>query len=142
MTITNEELFSGPYNSIKSFLNGISGLDPRNRFKVNWIHSSLPNINDKGFDGYPFIVLSISIGEDKKSFDNSTSEKVFRVMISIYSKDSSEIDVISNKIFSNFKTIEDFGAKELSSSPIAWNMDLNGQKISFRNIGLIMKERI
>jgi len=143
MTITNSTLFSGSYDSLKTFLNGISGLDPRNRYKANWIHSSIPNINDKGFDGYPFIVLTVGVGEEEKAFDNSTSTKVFRVMISIYSKEGTEVDTISNKICDAFKTsLNDFSAKELSSSPISWNLDLAGQKIYFRNIGFLMKERI
>lgn len=143
MAITNATLFSGSYNSIKTFLDGISGLDSRNRYKANWIHSSMPNINDKGFDGYPFIVLTIGIGEEEKAFDNSTSTKVFRVMIAVYSKEGTEVDTISNKIVNAFKTsLNDFSAKELSSSPISWNLDLAGQKIYFRNIGFLMKERI
>ncbi len=142
MTITNENLFSEAYNSVKSFLNGIPNLDPRNRYKANWIHSSMPNINDKGFDGYPFIVLSVGIEEGKTSFD-ITSEKTFRVLISVYSKDALEVDNISNKIYSLFKTsLNNFGAKELSSSPIDWNLDLNGQKILFRNLGFLMRSRI
>ncbi len=141
--ITNADLFTSSYNSIKSFLNGISNLDPRNRFKANWIHSSMPNINDKGFDGYPFLVLKVDVREQNKSFDNSTSEKVFRVMISVYSKDITDVDLISDKIVETFKTsITDFFAKEISTSPIAWNLDDHGQKINFRNLGFIMRNRI
>lgn len=141
--ITNADLFTSSYDSIKSFLNGISNLDPRNRFKANWIHASMPNINDKGFDGYPFLILKVGVGEQNKSFDNSTSEKVFRVMISVYSKEITDIDFISDKIVETFKTsITDFSAKEISTSPIAWNLDDHGQKISFRNLGFIMRNRI
>ena len=140
--ITNADLFTSSYDSIKSFLNGISNLDPRNRFKANWIHASMPNINDKGFDGYPFLVLKVGVGEQNKSFDNSTSEKVFRVIISVYSKEITDIDFISDKIVEAFKTITDFSAKEISTSPIAWNLDDHGQKVSFRNLGFIMRNRI
>ncbi len=143
MAITNSTLFTSSYDSIKTFLNGISGLDPRNRYKANWIHASMPNINDKGFDGYPFITLKVDVSEEEKSFDNSTSTKLFRIMISIYSKDATEIDTISNKICDSFKTsLTDFSAKEISSSPIAWNLDEHGQKINFRNIGMLLRERI
>jgi hypothetical protein len=143
MAITNETLYTASYDSIKSFLDGISGLDPRSRFKVNWIHSSLPNINNKGFDGYPFVVLKVGVGEEDKAFDNSTSTKVFRVMISVYSNEGTEVDSISNKIVGAFKnSLNNFSAKELSSSPLDWNMDLAGKKIHFRNIGFILKERI
>lgn len=143
MAITNANLYTSSYDSIKTFLNGISGLDPRNRHKANWIHSSMPNINNKGFDGYPFIVLTVGIGEEEKSFDNSTSAKIFRIMISVYSKEGTEIDSVSDKIVNSFKTsLNDFSAKELSNSPLSWNLDLAGQKIYFRNIGFLMKERI
>ncbi len=143
MAITNEELFTSSYDSLKTFLNGIANLDPRNRNKPNWIHSSMPNINDSGFDGYPFIVLKENINEEDLAFDNTVSTKVFRVLFSIYSKDTTEIDQISNKIFNAVKTnTNDFGAKELSSSDISWNMDDHGKKISFRHMGLIMRQRI
>ncbi|MBE3092803.1 MAG: hypothetical protein IMZ51_03995 [Chloroflexi bacterium] len=141
--ITNDNLFSASYNSVKTFLKNISGLDPRGRYKANWIHSSIPNINEKGFDGYPFIVLKVDVAEDNKSFDVVTSQKVFRVMISIYSDDSSHVDTISDSVVSNFKSnLSDFHSKEISSSPMAWNMDEHGKKISFRNIGIIARSRI
>jgi len=141
--ITNNNLYSASYNSIKTFLNGISGLDPRGRYKANWIHPSIPNINEKGFDGYPFIVLKIDVSEQEKSFDNSTSEKIFRIMIMIYSDDASQVDTISDNVVANFKNnMTDFHAKEISSSPIAWNIDEHGKKISFRNIGILARNRI
>ena len=145
MTITNANIFSQAYNSTKDFLNGISGLDSRNRFKANYIHASLPNINQKGFDGYPFIVVRVDASEENKSFDSSTSTKVFRMIIGIYSDDPSQVDSMSDKIMSNLKDetqLTDFKAKELSSSPMAWDLDLKGKKISFRNIGIIARLRV
>ena len=141
MAITNANILTESYNSIKTFLkNNVT--DPRGRFKANWIHPSLPNINNKGFDGYPFMVLRIEASEDNKSFDNSTSQKIFRVIIGVYSDDASQVDTISDSIFNTFKTNRDFGSRELSSSPMAWNMDENGKKISFRNLGIICRSRI
>jgi len=145
MTITNENLFSESYNSVKSFLNGINGLDPRNRFKANWIHASMPNINQKGFDGYPFIVLKIDVSEERKAFDSSTSDKVFRAILGVYSDDPSQVDTISDSIVGGIKNttnLTDFQVKEISSSPMAWNLDEHGKKISFRNIGIIARSRI
>lgn len=143
MAITNSNLFSESYSSVKTFLKNISGIDPRGRYKANFIHPSIPNINEKGFDGYPFIVLKVDISEDKKSFDNATSEKTFRIMIFIYSDDASQVDTISDLVISNFKSnLTDFHAKEISSSPIAWNIDEHGKKISFRNLGILCRSRI
>ena len=141
MNLTNENLFSQSYTNIKNFLNGISGLDPRSRFKANWIHASMPNVNKKGFDGYPFIVLTVNVSEEKKSFDSSISEKIFRCLIAVYSDDPGQVDAISDLIRSNLNDI-DFQVKELSNSPMAWNLDLNGKKISFRNIGIMGRSRI
>ena len=87
MELTNQNLYSKGYSLVKTFLDGLN-LDPKNRFKANLIHSSLPNINNKGFDGYPFIVLKVDINEEDKSFDAITSAKVFRVLIQIYSDQS------------------------------------------------------
>jgi hypothetical protein len=145
MTITNSNLFSEGYNSIKSFLEGISSLDSRHRNKSNWIHSSIPNINSKGFEGYPFIVIRLDVNESSRSFDRDTSEKVYNVLIKVYSDEATEVDSISDKIFNNFKDetkLTDFKARELSSSPLDWNLDQNGKKILYRNIGLIMKMRL
>lgn len=145
MTITNANIFSKSYDVVKTFLESISGLDPRNRFKANWIHSSMPNINGKGFDGYPFIVIKVDASESNKSFDSATSEKTFRIVLGVYSDDPSQVDTISDAIMNNMKSLSqmtDFQAKELSSSPMAWNLDEHGKKISFRNIGVIARSRI
>ena len=144
MAITNATLFSNSYNAIKTFLNGISGLDPRNRYKTNWIHPSRPNINKKGFDGYPFIILKSEVLEKRKTFDNN-SEKVFRVTIEVYSDDASQVDTISDNIISNFQDetkLTDFSSREHTSSPIAYTLDLNGKKITYRMIGLIFRSKI
>ncbi len=145
MTITNSNLFSEGFTILKSFLKEISGLDPRNRYKENFIHSSMPNINSKGFNGYPFIIIRVDVGENNQSFDRDTSEKVYEILIQIYSDEATEVDSIADKIFSNFKDetkLTDFKAREISSSPLNWNMDMNGKKVLFRNMGFIMKMRL
>lgn len=145
MTLSNSNIFSESFTLLKSFLNGISGLDPRGRYKANFIHASMPNINSKGFDGYPFIIIKSDPSDENKSFDPAVSEKVFRILIKIYSDEATEVDSISDKIFSNLKDetkLTDFKAKEMSTSPIDWDLDMNGKKIIFRSIGLIMRCRI
>jgi len=143
MALTNSNLFSESFNIVETFLkNNIT--DPRNRYKKHWIHASMPNINAKGFNGYPFIVLRIDINEENKSFDVDTSNKVFRILLQIYSDEATEVDSISNQIFSLFKddTKLSFQAKEVSSSPINYDFDMNGKKIIFRNLGIIARSRI
>jgi len=145
MALTNNNLFSESYNTIKAFLNGISGLDPRGRYKANWIHASMPNINQKGFDGYPFIVLKVDISDGDKSFNSAISTKTFRMMFSVYSDDPSQVDTISDNIVGGLKDVTkltDFSVKDISSSPIAWDLDLNGKKISYRDIGVVARKRI
>ena len=143
--IDNTNLFSEAYDEVETFLKGLSGLDPRNRDRANWIHASFPHINSKGFEGYPFIILRVDVNEENKSFDVVTSNKIFRVMIQIYSNEPTEIESISDKIFENFKgetNMTEFHAREMSSSPINWSLDINGKKVLFRNIGFIMRKRI
>ncbi|MHA1876683.1 MAG: hypothetical protein ACTSUC_09605 [Promethearchaeota archaeon] len=145
MTLTNANIFSSSYAEIKSFLEGISGLDPKGRDRVNWIHSSMPNVNASGFAGYPFIILRVDVSEEEKSFNPNISNKIFRVLLQIYSNESTDIDSISDKIHDNFRDetkLVDFEAREISSSPFQYDLDLNGKKIVFRNIGLILKSRI
>lgn len=144
-TITNNNLFSESYNAVKTFLNEISGLDPRGRYKANFIHASMPNINQKGFDGYPFIILKTDVAESKKSFDSAISEKLFRISLGIYSDDPSQVDTMSDAIVGGIKDVSKltaFSCKEISSSPMTWDLDLNGKKISFRTIGIIARSRI
>jgi hypothetical protein len=105
----------------------------------------MPAINSKGFEGYPFIVIKIDINEENKSFDNSTSQKIFKILLGIYSTESTDVDTISDEIFSNLKTetkLTDFSARELSSSPMNYLLDQNGKKVLYRNIGGILKSRI
>jgi hypothetical protein len=142
--INNTNLFSESYTAIKNFLEGISGLDTKNRFKVNWIHTSMPRINDKGFSGYPFIIIQIDNGEDKKSF-GSTSQKNFSALITIYSKDATNLDTISDKIYSNLKDetkLTEFSVNNLESSPISFDLDMKGEKILNRAMNILFKKRI
>jgi len=139
--ITNANLFTESYNSIKTFLEGISSLYPRSRFKGNFIHSSMPNINSKEFDGYPFIVIQSDVSESGKSFD-STSDKTFRAILKIYSNEATDVDAMCDKIYSNRSSLTDFQAVELASSPFNYDLDQKGKKIVFRNIGLILVKRI
>jgi len=141
--ITNNNLFTQSYTDLKNFIkNNIS--DPRNRFKANWIHASMPDINAKDFDGYPFIVIEIDVSEDNKNFDNS-SEKIFNALISVFSNEPTEVDTIADSIYSNLKDetkLTDFQVKDLSNSPLSWDMDMKGKKILNRRIGIIAKKRI
>jgi hypothetical protein len=141
MTITNSNLFSEPFNVIKSWINSIQNFDPRGRYKGNFIHSSMPNVNDKGFDGFPFLILKVDIEEGRKSTDSSTSEKIFRISLSIYSPESTQVDSMADKIRENLSSLG-ISDKTLSSSPITWNLDEHGKKIHFRNVGIIARERI
>jgi len=145
MSITTSNLYSEPYSIVKSFLENITNLDPKRRFRTNIIHSSMPNVNKKGFSGYPFIILSIGIGETKPSFDIRVSEKIFRIMIGVWSKESTDVDSMSNKIFEAIQDqtqLREFEIITLDSSPFDWNMDRNGQKVCFRNINLVARQRI
>jgi len=145
MAITNENLYSESYTEISNFLNSIPSLDPKNRYKTNIIHASMPNINSKGFSGYPFIVLLINSFEEEPSFDGQISDKIFRAEINIYAEDPSNLDNISDKVaryFKNESYLTQFEGKELNSSPINYLMDLKGKKILYRTIFLTFSKRI
>ena len=144
MSLTNSNLYSESYSIVETFLkDNIS--DPRNRHKANWIHASMPNINAMSFEGYPFITLKINLFEDNPSFDRDKSQKNFRAIITIYSDQPTEIETICDSIgnlFRNHTYLEDFKARELSSSPINWTLDQKGKKVLFREINLDLKVRI
>lgn len=144
MTINNSNLFSESFSAVETFLkNNLT--DPRSRFKANWIHASMPNINSKSFEGYPFLILKIRVIEDKKSFDPDVSEKEFRVTITIYSDQATEIESLSNSIGNLFRDetkLTDFESRNLTNSPIDWTLDQKGKKALFRNIELNLRSRI
>ncbi len=142
--ITNTNLFSASYNAVESFLkNNLE--DPRNRYKTNWIHASMPHPNSKGFAGYPFIILKINVSEDRKSFDPDKSQKTFTAMISVYSDQPTDIESVADKIGELFRDetkLTDFNARDINNSPISWTLDQNGKKVLFRDINLILRSRI
>lgn len=145
MSITTSNLYSASYSAIETFIKGISGIDPKRRDRKNFIHASQPNINGKDFEGYPFIILKIDLMEDHPSFDGQISDKTFKAQITIYCEDATDLDGMSDKIVSNYKSetqLTDFQIKQLNSSPINYLMDLKGKKILYRNIWLIFKKRI
>jgi len=143
MTITNSNLYSESYNILKNFIkNNIT--DPRNRYLKDWIHASMPNVNARGFSGYPFIVLTIDISEENKSFDR-TSDKTFRILFAVYSDEATEVDSISDEIYNNLideTKLREFQVKDLGSSSFEWDLDQKGKKIVRRMIGVIAKKRI
>ncbi len=142
--ITNTNLFSASYKAVETFLkNNLT--DPRNRYKTNWIHASMPHPNSKGFAGYPFIILTINVREDRKSFDNDKSQKTFTAKISVYSDQPTDIEGVSDEIGELFRDetkLTDFNARDIDNSPISWTLDQNGKKVLFRDINLILRSRI
>ena len=142
MAITNKNIFSESYNSVETFLKTIT--DPKARYKVNFIHPSMPNINAASFEGYPFMTLKMNTVEDNKSFDNAT-QKIFMVMIMVYSDQATEIEEICDEISEDFRTetnLTEFESKDLNASPIDWTLDQKGKKVLFRELRLEMKKRI
>jgi len=144
MSLTKSNLYSEGFSIWNSFLkNNIT--DPRGRYKDDWIHASMPNINSKGFSGYPFIILSINIEEDNNSFDGVISQKIFRILISVFSDEATDVDSISNSIYNSIKDetkLTEFKVIRLDSSNFNWDLDKNGKKIIFRDIDIIARSRI
>jgi len=144
MTITNSNLFSESYDLVETFLKD-NLTDPRGRYKTNWIHASMPHVNSKGFAGCPFIILTINLREDTKSFNSNKTQKTFVTKISVYSDQPTEIEEISDEIGTLFRDktkLTDFKARELDNSPLSWTLDQNGKKVLFRDITLNLKVRI
>jgi len=142
MTITNSDLFSASYDEVEKFLKTIS--DPKNRYKANFIHASMPKINAASFEGYPFIILKINVDETNHSFDTSISQKNFRAFITIYSDQPTDIEKICDDIFSTLRTDTNltFGIKKMEASPINWTLDQKGKKVLFREVQLSLINRI
>ena len=143
MAITNTTLFSASFDAVEAFLKD-NLTDPRNRYKVNWIHASMPDINAQSFSGYPFITLQINLFEDMPSF-GSAKRKNFRAIIIIYSNEPTDIESVCDDIAELFRDetkLTDFKARELSSSPINWTLDMKGKKVLFRELNLDLRIRI
>ena len=141
--ITNANLYSESYNVVETFLKTIT--DPKKRYKVNWIHASMPEINSAKFEGYPFMVLQIDMFEDNYMFDTSKSQKNFRAKITVYSDQPTDIETICDSIAEKIKirtNLTDLQSRTLSSSPISWTLDMKGKKVLFRELNLEFKKRI
>lgn len=144
MTLSNSNLFSESFALIENFLKD-NITDPRNRYKCNFVHASMPHINAKGFEGYPFMILTINLREDEKSFDTSKTQKTFTAKISIYSDQPTNIESVSDEIGSLFRDetkLTDFDTRDIDNSPMSWTLDQNGKKVLFRDINLILRSRI
>jgi hypothetical protein len=144
MSLSNSNLYSNPYNAIKDFITNLN-IDPKKGYRRNWIHASMPNINGKDFEGYPFIVLQIEVMEDNPSFDGQISDKTFRAKIIVYSDDSVQLDTICDSIAGNFKDetkLIDFKGRTLNSSAMNYTLDLKSKKILYRNIWLVFQSRL
>lgn len=146
MTLTSSNIFSDAYSQIKAFIDTNID-DPKNRYKKQWVHPAEPNITSQRFDGYPFIVVNVDVSEDMKSFDRSTSNKTFRILLSVYSDEATQVDSVSDEIISKFKdetitdSMADFKSIEVASSPFVMFV-LGGKKIYRREIGMMGVKRI
>jgi len=142
--LSNSNLFSKSYDLVETFLkNNIT--DPKSRYKVNWIHASMPKVNAQSFEGYPFITLKINVDETNPVFDRDKTQKNFRVFITIYSDQPKEIESICDEIgelFRDRNKLTDFSARDITASPINWTLDQNGKKVLFREIQLNLRSRI
>ena len=146
MAIENNNLFSESFAQLKAFLN-TNITDPRHRFKKQWIHASEPNLTDKGFDGYPFMVISMDVGEENHSLERNTSQKTFRATLSAYSEDPDELDTLCDEILQKFRdrtltdSLSDFRSIEVATSPFVFRV-IGGKKIMIRNMGIIGRKRL
>jgi len=145
-TITNSNLFSESFSTLKNFIN-TNIVDPKHRYKKQWIHSSLPDITNRSFDGFPFITIDVDVSEQEKSFDRTISNKIFKAVIGIYSDQSTDVDSISDEMLSKFKdetltkNLNEFKSIEVASSPFDFDL-IGGKKISRRLIGFIGVKKI
>ena len=142
--ITNTNLFSASYDVVETFLKE-NLVDPRGRYKTNFIHASMPLVTSKGFSGYPFVVLTINIDEDMKAFDPDKSQKNFSAKIAIYSDQPTDIESVSDKIGELFRDetkLTEFKSRDIDNSPISWTLDQNGKKVLFRDVTLLFRSRI
>lgn len=146
MAIEKEKLYSSIYNELKSFLQEYVS-DPKGRTKKSnaFIHSGFPNMNNYDF---PIIVLECNISDDLNLFDWKKREITVSVMIDIYSKDASQLDTISNDIYSSFLNEIDelhnsklFSPKIISSN-ISLNRNENGEVVYNRLFNINMRFRI
>lgn len=146
MTLSNSNIFSESYSILKSFLD-TNITDPRRRFKKQWIHPSEPNTTAQSYDGYPHIILTVSVSENNKAFDKSTSNKEFTAFITVESDQATEVDSISDEIFSKMKdeTLTDSTSElrsiELASSDFDYRL-VGGRKIHRRQIGIVGVTRL
>jgi hypothetical protein len=146
MTITNNNLYSESYTILKNFIN-TNLTDPRNRFKKQWVHASLPDLTNKGFDGYPFVVINMGLNEDEHSFDLNISDKTFRITLSIYSNEPTEVDTLADELVNKFRTktltnnLNEFKAKSVTASPLSTSI-INGLKIYSRIVNFRGHKRI
>ena len=104
MVINNTNLYSETFKIIKNFIK-TQITDPRNRSKGNWVHDSMPLITDKGFEGYPFVIIRNDVSDDgsTRGKDGQTVNETFRIQLRVMSDQGTEIDSISDQIAQKFR---------------------------------------
>lgn len=146
MTLATNNLYSESFTILKNFIN-TNLTDPRHRFKKQWVHASLPDLTNKGFDGYPFVVITVGVSETKNAFDINVSNKIFRIILSIYSDEATDVDTLADQLISIFRTqtltdnLNEFKAKILTASPLTTSI-IGGRKIYSRNVNFTGKKRL
>lgn len=136
MAIGNDNLWSGTYSTLKTFLEA-NLVDPRRRFKSNWVHPGPVNISAKGFDGFPFVILRVDYSDSNPSINLNTTTKEATIVFEVVSDSATEVDTWSDEIYNDIKTegkLDEIKGKMVQSSPIDRFVDENGKKVYSRVI--------
>jgi len=144
MAIGNDNLWSGAWSALESFIT-TNVTDPRGRYKETWVHAGYPNINAKGYNGFPFIVLRVEFSEDKPAIDLVTTKKIGLITFEVVSNSSVEVDSISDQLYYQIKqegNLEEFKVKSLDASPTDFALDENSKKVYNRVLGMMGVFRI
>lgn len=140
-------LYTDSYNTLKDFLKRrISDPSHRNPKRNSWIHAGFPNLKN---NDYPFIILqSADVSDAEYVFGRTEREFTFRFLLTIYSKDGSQCDEITESILEAFDDYRDdlnenkLYSLQISSSPFSQNMTEHGDIIYTRAVGIMLKTRL
>lgn len=147
--ITGNTLYQNAWQSLKDLLKD-NLVDPKNRFKAEWILSRIPQTSKNGFVGYPFITISpVNMVPSNRSLNRNTAEFTFSTIISVYTDDNAvQLDELSTQIYRILTATQAtnyankvFQPDVSGGSPASITLD-GKPNIRVRPIGIVFKTRL
>jgi hypothetical protein len=148
MAVTKTTLYSGSWTTLRDLIQG-SLVDPKERFKVKFVHAGRLDPNNNGFCGYPYVVLRpVLVDKNPLANDEDASLVEFTANFEVIGLTYIEVDTMTDALINVFNTTANLNSlrsngldKGTSIGDTGTGEDfIDGKRVFTRNITILFKK--